>query len=223
MRHAPGGRIPRLHVVTDDAVLADPAFSARARGLLLQGGAGLALHVRGPRTPGGTLLRLAAPLAAAAAEAGALLVVNDRVDVALASRAVGVHLGRRSLPLAEARHLLPSGVLVGVSVHGAGESAEAQAGGADWVFVGSVWATPSHPDRAGGGPALLRAAAEAAPGVPLLAIGGVTPARVGEALRAGAHGVAVIRGIWYAADLEAALGEYQEMLAARGGRPPEET
>ncbi|GMV05135.1 MAG: thiamine-phosphate synthase [Gemmatimonadota bacterium] len=223
MRHAPRGRVPRLHVVTDDAVLADPAFPSRARRLLVQGGAGLALHVRGPRTPGGTLLRLAAPLAAAAAEAGALLVVNDRVDVALASGAAGVHLGRRSLPVAEAKRLLPSGVLVGASVHGAGEAAQAQACGADWAFVGSVWATPSHPDVAGGGPALLRAAAEAAPRVPLLAIGGVTPARVGEALRAGAHGVAVIRGIWDAADLEAALGDYQDRLAARGGHPPEET
>jgi thiamine-phosphate pyrophosphorylase len=200
--------VPRLHLVSDDEVLARGGFVDAASALLELGGAALALHVRGPGMPGGPLLELARSLRAPARAAGAMLVVNDRVDVALAAEADGAHLGARSLPAAEARRLLGPGRRLGVSVHAAAEAAEAAVGGADWIFAGTIWATESHPGRPGAGPALVGRVVEASAGVPVLAIGGVTPSRVGEALAAGAWGVAVIRGIWHAADPAGALLRY---------------
>lgn len=187
-------------MVTDDAVLADPRFPARAGAVLEAGGAGLALHLRGPGTPGGPLHVLARTLVPVAEEGGSLLVVNDRVDVALLAGAHGVHLGGRSLPVPEARAVLPGDRRVGVSTHHPDEVAAAEADEADWAFVGTIYPTPSHPGRVGAGAEALRRAASARTALPLLAIGGVTVARVGEVLEAGAWGVAVLRGVWDAPD-----------------------
>lgn len=211
-RSSSQGRAPRLHLVTDDAVLSRPGFRPRAEALLAAGGPALAFHVRGPGTPGGTLLDLVRSLRDPAGASGSLLVVNDRVDVALAAGAGGTHLGVRSLPLAEARRILGARGRLGVSVHTVAEGAEAAAGGADWIFAGTIYGTQSHPGRRGLGAAFAGRVAEAAAGVPVLAIGGVTPGRVGDLLAAGAWGVAVIRGVWDAADPLDALRRYLERL-----------
>ena len=137
--------IPRLHVVTDDGVLAREDFLVRAREVL-EAGSDVALHLRGPHTSGRRLSDLAGALRDEAIAAGATLLVNDRVDVALCSRVDGAHLGRRSLSPLEARRLLGPDRLVGASVHGVEEAASA-ARGADFLFVGALWATSSHPDR----------------------------------------------------------------------------
>lgn len=227
----PGGRgaspVPRLHLVTDDAVLARPGFGELAEELLARAPAPFALHVRGPATGGGALLRAASRLAAAAGPSGAWVVVNDRVDVALAAGAHAVHLGGRSLPLAEARRLLGPGRRLGISVHAEEEARNAAGEGTDWVFAGTIYATPSHPGRGGRGPSFLGRVAAAAPGVPVLAIGGVTEARVGDVVRAGAWGVAVIRGVWDAPDPRGALQRYLHALASAmgsgGAGPHQET
>lgn len=208
---------PVLHVVTDDDVLAREDFSEAARGVLRAGGARTALHLRGPATPGGRLHALAQALVGPAGEAGALLVVNDRVDLALATGAGGVHLGARSLPVGEARRLLGAGVGVGCSVHDPGEARRAASEGADWLFAGSVHETPSHPGRAPLGLGGLAAVCREAGGVPVVAIGGMTPGRVAEAVAAGARGVAAIRGVWGAADPGAAVGDYLQALSVAGG------
>ena len=105
--------LPRLHLVTDDATLAGPSFVATAGTLLAVGGSQVALHLRGPRTPGRRLWQAARALAPAAESAEALLVVNDRVDVALAAGVGTVHLGQRSIPAGQARALLGEGGPVG--------------------------------------------------------------------------------------------------------------
>lgn len=196
-------RVPPLHLVTDDEVLARSDFARRIASLTEAGGAHLALHLRGPRTPGRRLADCVALALKAAAATGSQVVVNDRLDVALALGADGVQLGRRSLPPAVARRLAP-GLPLGLSVHSA---AEAGAATAEWLIGGTIWATASHPGEPGGGSAHLAAMA-AATRLPLIAIGGVTPARVGEARRAGARGVAVLRGVWAAADPVDALSRY---------------
>ena len=145
-------------------------------------------------------------------ESGARVFVNDRVDVALAAGAAGIHLGRRSLSLAQARALVGSAVSVGISVHDAGEAIDAGQDGADYAFVGTLYETPSHEGRVGGGPALLTEVAKVATGLPLLGIGGMTPERVCDVLHAGGHGVAVIRGVWGADDSVRAVGEYLSVL-----------
>lgn len=206
-------RIPVLHVVTDDEVLARPDFAATAAALMEKGGGRIAVHVRGPGTDGGTLHHLAHGLAGEAFGSGALLVVNDRVDVALTAGAGAVQLGQRSLPPRDARRILGSDVLLGVSTHNDAEAAEAAADGAQWIFAGTIYATPSHADRVPRGPGAVASARRASGGVPVLAIGGVTPERVAELAAEGAHGVAAIRGIWDAPDPREAAGRYLDALA----------
>lgn len=205
-----GRRLPRLHVVTDDHVLAMPDFVPRALAVLARGGPDVALHLRGPGAGGRALFDLADRLAAAARERGALVLVNDRVDVALAAGADGVQLGRRSMLPEDVLPLLGGALLVGASVGSPEEALDAAAGGADFVLAGSVYATESHPGRAGTGPDAL--AGIAAAGVPVVAIGGVTPDRAAEVRRAGAYGAAAIRAVWNAEDPAEAVARFQEAL-----------
>jgi thiamine-phosphate diphosphorylase len=202
--------LPRLHVVTDDEVLARDDFTARARDVFAAGDWRVALHLRGPGTPGARLYQLAAELVWASRDAGSLLLVNDRIDVALAAEADGVHLRERSLPPAEARRLLPAGRLVGASVHHE-DDARARAPDVDYLVAGTVFASPSHPGRKGSGPALL-VRVGAVVGVPVLAIGGITPERVAEVRAAGAYGVAVLSGVWGADEPAWAVAGYLERL-----------
>ena len=203
--------VPRLHVVTDDDVLADPGFTSRARALLEAHGPALALHLRSPRGSVRRLLEQAEALVPVADEAGALLLVNDRPDVALAAGAHGVQLGERSLPVQATRAILGADALIGCSTHSAAEAVSAAGNGADFVVLGTIWATPSHPDREGAGLGPIRAATSDT-GAPVIAIGGVTPERAVEAVAAGARGVAVIRGVWHADDPVAAAAEYLQRM-----------
>jgi len=165
-----------------------------------------AVQLREKDLGGRALLALAERLRAATARRGALLFVNDRVDVALAVGADGVHLGAGSMPASAARRLVGAAGLIGVSTHAPGEAAP----DADFLFFGPVWETPSK--RGAQGPGRLAEAARTA-AVPVLAIGGVTADRVPAARTAGAAGVAVIRAILAAPDPGAAT---RAILAALG-------
>jgi thiamine-phosphate pyrophosphorylase len=159
-----------------------------------------AVQLREKDLPGRPLLALAERLRRATAERGALLFVNDRLDVALASGADGVHLGEQSFPVAVAREILP-GQLIGASVH---DPEAAAASTADFLFFGPVYATPS---KAAFGPpqgVARLAAAVASTSIPVLAIGGLDAATLPAARAAGAHGMAVIRAILAAPDPAAA-------------------
>jgi thiamine-phosphate pyrophosphorylase len=201
-------RIPLLHAVTDDAVVARDGFLERAGEVLAAGGAHVALHLRAPAASGRALHGLAARLAALAAGTGSLLLVNDRVDVALAAGANGVQLGRRSLSAADARTLVGREMLVGASVHDGGEGREAAEAGADFLLAGAVYPTDTHPGHPGAG--LRSIESVSALGVPVVAIGGVTPERAGELRRAGAAGMAAIRGVWDAPSPADAVQRYIE-------------
>jgi thiamine-phosphate diphosphorylase len=152
------------------------------------------------------------PLVAVAG--GAPVLVNDRVDVALAAHAGGVQLGRFSIPVAAARRILGGEARIGYSAHAADEAEAAAREGADFVVVGTIYATPSHPGEPGAGPERIR---EVAPrvSVPVIAIGGMAPQRVPEVLAAGAHGIAVLGGVWNDTDPVTAIHRY---LAALEGR-----
>jgi thiamine-phosphate pyrophosphorylase len=165
-----------------------------------------AVQLREKDLPGRPLFALAERLRAATARTGALLFVNDRVDVAIAAGADGVHLGGGSVPIEVARRLVGPEALIGVSTHASGEATA----GADFAFFGPVWATPG---KTAVGPARLAAAAAAAT-IPVLAIGGVTAGRMGEVRAADAAGAAVIRAILAAPDPTAATRELLAALAA---------
>jgi len=200
----PRAELPPLHVVTDDATAARPDFLRAAAQVVAEGGPLIALHLRAPSANGLAVYRWAEALRTLTREAGALLLVNDRVDVALAVDADGVQLGRRGLLAGDARRLAGAERLVGVSVHTCDEADEARKGGADFVLVGNVYETVSHPGRAGIGVEGLAAFA----GLPPIAIGGVTPERVAELRDAGVRGVAAIRGVWDAPSPARAVRSY---------------
>jgi thiamine-phosphate diphosphorylase len=133
----------------------------------------------------------------------ALLLVNDRIDVAIAAGADGVHLPEHTLPLQKLRDYVGDACIVGRSVHSVEAALRAEQEGADYVQVGAVYETRSHPGQTPAGIALVRAVAEAVR-VPIVAVGGITPERVAEVIEAGADGIAVIGAILDADDPQAA-------------------
>lgn len=206
----------RLYLITDQSATGGRDLGAVVEAALAGVPAGaLLVQLRAPELGAGALLALARRLRAITAARGALLLVNDRLDVAIAVGADGVHLPERGLDIATVRAVAGPDFLVGVSRHSAGDAAAAARAGADLVVCGPVWPTPSKP---GATPLGLDALAQAAAGVAgeaagrspgrrtrLYALGGVdTPERARAARAAGAHGVASIRAFCAAADPGAA-------------------
>ncbi|MGH7503759.1 MAG: thiamine phosphate synthase [Longimicrobiales bacterium] len=198
--------------MTDDAVLARPDFVPAASDLLRRGGAEIALHLRGRATGAAVLHALACPLRVAADRSGSLLIVNDRIDVALACEVHGVHLGEQGIETARARELVGPGTLIGRSVHSVEAVRNAEAG-TDYLFLGTILGSRSHPEVTPLGPAAL-AAAVAVAALPVLAIGGVRPETMRDVLAAGGWGAAMISGIWEAADPCEALAQAMAATAS---------
>ncbi|MDI3317618.1 MAG: thiamine phosphate synthase [Bacillota bacterium] len=180
----------------------------------LEAGAGT-LQLRGKGWSGRELYELGLALRRLTEEAGALFLVDDRVDVAQAVRADGVHVGQDDLPARVARAILGPGAIVGVSAATPEEARRAEADGADYVGAGSVWPTGSKADA--GAPIGLEGlrAVVAATRLPVVAIGGVDAGRAREARAAGAAGVAVISAVMAAPDPARAV---RELLAGTEGR-----
>ncbi len=210
---------PRLHLLTDDRILAREDFVEVAEAILERGGARMALHLRGPRTSGRDLWARGRALSSVTAESGASLRVNDRVDLALALGADGVHLGARSLPPGVVRALAGETLRIGRSVHGIDEVVSLENAShleaLDYLMVGTLFPTPSHPDREGGGPERLARIRERT-SLPLVGVGGITPERVAALATAlpgmRRWGIALIRGVWEAASPPDALERYLEAL-----------
>jgi thiamine-phosphate pyrophosphorylase len=178
-----------------DATVERVRWAARAGVHLVQ--------VRERDLEGGPLTALVRRCVEAVRGSRARVLVNDRVDVALAAGAHGVHLRADSIPASRVRTLCPPGFLVGRSVHARDEAiSAAAAGGLDYLLFGSVFPTASKPGRAPAGPQRL-AEVVAAVGVPVLAVGGVSPDNLSEVAAGGAAGFAAI-GLFAAAS-EAAL------------------
>lgn len=162
------------------------------------------LQVRRKQAPRAALLDLCRRARGWTREAGALLVVNDHLDVALEVGADAVHIGQDDLPLAEARRRAP-GLLVGVSTHDLAQVEAALRGGADYLGYGPVFATTTkeRPDPVQGIGALAAACRAAAP-VPVVAIGGIGPDRAAAVASAGAAATCAISAVNDAADPAAA-------------------
>ena len=195
--------LPSLCLVADCSVVAPEELPGRVAAAV-NGGVGV-VQLRAKDLPGGRLLSLAAELMTVVS-GRAILLVNERVDVASAAGAAGVQLGEAALPVAAARRLLPEGSLIGRSVHSAEGAEDAAADGADFLVVGTMYATGSHPGAAPAGPGLMRDVA-AHCRLLLIGIGGITVGNVAEVMAAGASGIAVIRSILAADDPASAARE----------------
>jgi len=163
------------------------------------------------------LLPLAQELRDRARNAGVTFIVNDRLDVALAVEADGLHVGQDDLPAPIARQLLKPGMILGVSSHSLEQARQAQADGADYVAVGSIYPTGTKAEFQLVGAGLLP---QVRPyiRVPLVAIGGITPGNVGEVIRAGADGVAVISAICAAPNPAQATRDFLTAIKAAKGQ-----
>jgi len=188
-RHQTNGR-PLVPLLQRVLTVAAPAIQLRERDL-----------------SAGELVTLAGEVQAVMATRRSQLLINDRIDVALALENVGVHLRSNSLPVPVARQLLGSQRLLGISVHAVEEAVQAESQGADYVVIGPIYETPSK--QAYGSPLGIQTLEKACRlvRIPVIGIGGVTPARAHEMRQVGAFGVAVITAILAAADVESATRE----------------
>jgi thiamine-phosphate pyrophosphorylase len=204
MSGAPASRpAPILCLVTDRRGFAaflgeggDPLGQLEAQVALAAGSGVDLVHVRERDLGAGELAALVARLVERARGSRTRIVVNDRLDVALAAGADGVHLRGDSVATPRAREAAPPGFVIGRSVRTAAEARRAGETGADYVVLGSIFPTRSKP----GDPTLvgleeLRRAASMSP-APVLGIGGISEARVGDVAAAGAAGIAAIRLFW---------------------------
>jgi thiamine-phosphate pyrophosphorylase len=190
----------RLYVVTD----------ARARQgdlkdfleAILEAGCDV-VQLREKDAEAGDLMRWGEIFREATSRHGALFIVNDRPDVAVALDADGVHLGQNDLPPEVARTILGRGALIGLSCHSAEDHARAPAE-ADYLTAGPVWATPTKPGRPGTGLELVRRAARSVDRA-WFAIGGIDPTNLRDVVRAGATRVVVVRAVTEAEDPAAAV------------------
>jgi thiamine-phosphate diphosphorylase len=181
----------------------------------LEGGA-TAVQLRAPELGEDELLALASDLAERCAEAGVLFIVNDRPDVAVASRAGGAHLGQGD-DLGDARSVLGPERVLGISVGSIEEMRDAVGRGADYVAV-TVWATPTKPEAEPGGLELVRRIADASP-VPVVGIGGIDASNAADVIAAGAAGVAVISAVAAADDPVEATRALAAAIGAGVRRP----
>ena len=171
------------------------------------------VQLREKDLPGGDLLKLALKLRSIT-RGKALLVINDRLDVALAAEADGLHLPEDSLAIRDARPITPSHLLVGKSVHDLAGASLAASEGPDYLVLGTIFPTSSKPGARTGGPDHVANATRLV-NAPVLAIGGIYPHRVASVVEAGAQGIAIVSAILGAQDPEKAARELkQSMIAA---------
>lgn len=199
---------PCLMLITDGSRLRDRPLE-EVVSQAIDGGANV-VQLREKGLPGGELYELAITLRAVT-RGRALLLVNDRFDIALAAGADGVHLPERSVPVKKARDFAGEACIIGRSVHSVEAAVQAERDGADYVQVGAVYETASHPGAAPAGVDLVRAVAEAVH-VPVVAAGGITAENVAKVVEAGADGVAVIGAILDADDPKSAAQALRQAL-----------
>jgi len=207
----PRGRLARVALYVVLSPLPGREGDLAEIGLAALRGGAHALQLRHKGAPDGEVLALARRLRDAAREHDALLIVNDRPDIALLADADGVHLGADDLPIRAARRLLGHEKVIGATANAPDLATEAEAQGADYVGCGAVFPSPTRPDREVVGAGRV---AEVAAGVrlPVFAIGGITLENLSEVLAAGCRRVAVCGAIVGAEDPEGVTREFVARL-----------
>jgi len=204
-----------LYLVTDPALPAGRSM-VDIVAAAIRGGVSC-VQLREKDTPGGRFCGIAEQLLAVTRPAGIPLIINDRVDVMLATDADGVHVGQSDIPAERVRRLIGPHRILGVSVEAAEEVAPAIAAGADYLGASPVFPTPTKADT--GRPLLfegLRRICHAST-VPVVAIGGMNHQNAAEAIAAGAAGIAVVRAIMAAEDPRAAAQQLREIIDRANG------
>ncbi|WP_333647188.1 thiamine phosphate synthase [Candidatus Binatus sp.] len=192
-------RLPsHFYAIVDPAGGHEPVSLAHT---ILDAGARI-MQLRLKDAPGRDFLAAARAIADLCRIRGAILIVNDRVDIAILAGAHGVHLGQQDLPLEAARRIAGPNQIIGISTHTLDQACAAEKGGADYIGFGPMYSGGLKNIAAGMGLDNLRAI-RAAVKIPIVAIGGITEARVAETLAAGADAVAIITDVVNAPDIGA--------------------
>lgn len=209
-------RLPALYAVLDAEVAAAHGWTLPALARAVLAGGARLLQVRAKTLPSGELLAISRSVVAEAAAAGAVVIVNDRADVALAAGASGVHVGQDDLSPSDARRIVGPERLVGISTHTSAQVAAACDSDADYIAVGPVFGTRTK--QTGYDPVGLERVGEAAAtGRPVVAIGGITLGNAASVLAAGATSVAVISDLLAGGDPEARTRALVERLEPPSG------
>jgi len=205
-------RLPGLYVIIDTQALVKGRSHIDVASQAIQGGA-KTIQLRDKLQSKRELLPIAQQLRNLCAEHDVLFIVNDNLDLALATDADGLHLGQNDLPIGVARKLLPIDKILGCSITTVNQAIAAQSEGADYIAVGSIYPTTSKETVEVVGLDRLRQIRQAVT-LPLIAIGGITKDNVAEVMAAGADSVAVISAVVQAEDVEEAARELAETLEA---------
>ena len=198
----------RLYVIPDRGIGAPRSLVEQTETALAGGAA--AIQLRDKQLEGRELLAAATAMAELCRRAGALFIVNDRLDIALLANAHGAHLGQDDLPAAEARRLCPPGFIIGVSVQTEEQARLAKAQGADYLGIGAVYPTRTKDAAALGLDGVRRVAA--ATDLPSVAIGGINLANAAEVMTAGVDGLSVISAIVGAEDVCGAAKNFLDII-----------
>lgn len=202
----------RLMVITDRRLAGQRSWTSLIEAALEAGAT--SIQLRDKQAPSHELLEMARRLQPLCERHGALFLINDRLDVALAAGAHGVHLGDDDLPVADARRVTPRDFVIGRSADCEADARAAQADGASYLGVGSVFGTRTKQEVIGeviGTDQLARVARSVS--VPVVGIGGVTSENAGQCIAAGAAGVAVVSAVMGAENPGVAVRELSEALA----------
>lgn len=195
----------RLYAVTDRAWAADTDELLRQVADAIDGGAGI-VQLREKHLDHDAFLEEAKRFVALCREKGAVSIINDDVDIALASGADGVHVGQEDLAAGRARQLLGPDKIVGVSAHNVSEAQAAQAAGADYLGVGAAFVTGTKTDAKPITRDTIRSVT-AAVEIPAVAIGGITRENLPQLSGCGLQGVAVVSALFAQPDVKAAAAE----------------
>ena len=199
-----------LYIITDENIGFRKTHAEIAQ-LAIAGGADV-IQLRDKSCSSRELIRVGRTLRTITSRNSTLLIINDRLDVALACGADGVHLGQGDICPDFARQIAPPGFIIGVSVSNVDEACRAEREGADYVALSPIFSTVSKPDAGPGhGLEMLREIRRNV-SVPVIAIGGINRENICEVIAAGASGVAVISAVVGAADITAAARDLKNMI-----------
>ena len=198
----------RLYVIPDRSIGAPRSLVEQTEAALAGGAA--TIQLRDKQLDGRELLAAATAMAELCRRAGALFIVNDRLDIALLAGAHGAHLGQDDLPIAEARRLCPPGFIIGVSVQTEEQARLAKAHGADYLGIGAVYLTQTKDAAALGLDGVRRVAA--ATDLPSVAIGGINLANAAEVMAAGVDGLSIISAVVGVPDISGRAREFLNII-----------
>jgi thiamine-phosphate pyrophosphorylase len=199
-----------LYVVTDEKLRKRLTHKHIAQEAI-SGGADV-IQLRDKDMTGRSLFITACEIRDITSRAGTLFIVNDRIDIAIASGADGVHLGQDDLPLNEARKLAPGDFIIGISVGSVAEAVNAEAGGAAYVAVSPVFGTRTKPDAGPGHGTTLITAIKQHISIPVIGIGGIHKENIREVLVSGADGVALVSAILCSDDIAKTTQEFKSLI-----------